>query len=68
MELTLEAKKAIIADRLKRLIEDRFKYELNYKFSVEQNQAEAIEKFKQALDGSDMAIEFHKKELAALEA
>jgi hypothetical protein len=47
---------------------ERYKFELNYKFSVEQNQAEAVEKFKQAIEGSNVAIAFHEKELAALEA
>ena len=68
MELSIDAKRAIIEDRLNRLVEDRYKFELNYKFSVEQDQAEAIEQFKRAVDGADAAIEFHKKELAALEA
>ena len=68
MELSIDAKRAIIEDRLNRLVEDRYKFELNYKFSVEQNQAEAVEKFKQAIEGSNVAIAFHEKELAALEA
>ena len=67
MELSVATKKAIIEERLNKLVEDKFKFELNYRFSVEQDQAEAIDQFKRAIDGANVAIEFHKKELASLE-
>ena len=68
MELDVDTKKTIIASRINKLASDRYQIELNHKFSLEQNNEEAVQQYKAALDSTDQAIEFHKKELAALDA
>lgn len=67
-ELTPERRREIIIARLQKLIEDGYQLELNYKFAAEQNNDEVQEKYKTAIESIKVSIEFHKKELLALEA
>ena len=67
-DLDKEAKAAIINNRIIQLAKDGYQLELNYKFALSQGNQEAIEKFKASVEGVKASLEFHKKELAKLDA
>ena len=67
-DLDIEVQKQIINDRIIKLNQDGYQLELNYKFAVKEDNAEAIEQYKKAVDGVAASLEFHKEELAKLEA
>lgn len=67
-DLDVEVKKQIIKERIIKLNQDGYQLELNYKFAVHQGNEEAINQYKNAVDGVAASLTFHKEELATLEA
>jgi hypothetical protein len=67
-DLDTTAKEAIIKNRIIQLAKDGYQLELNYKFALSQNNQEATDKFKASVEGVKASLEFHKEELAKLNA
>lgn len=65
--LDVEAKKAIIKNRILQLAKDGYQLQLNYNLAVKVADAETIEKYKSGLDGFKSSFEYHKEELRKLE-
>ena len=67
-DLDIEVQKQIITERIVKLNQDGYQLELNYKFALTQENEEAINKYKEAVNGVAASLAFHKEELAKLEA
>jgi hypothetical protein len=65
--LDQEVQKKILESRIIKLAQAGYQHELNYKFSEAQGQEETAAKHKDLVNGTLVALAFHKEELAKLD-
>ena len=64
--LDLEVQKKIIESRIVKLAQSGYQHELNYKFSKAQNKEESMKQHEDLMNGTLVALAFHKEELDKL--
>lgn len=66
--LDVEVQKKIVEGRIIKLAQAGYQHELNYKFSKAQKNEEAMKQHEDLMNGTLVALAFHKEELDKLNA